>query len=162
MNASSGEYGLAPWQWPEYAVCLASAVRAASTRNCEILRSWYVMSIVGMLPAPRINDMLHRVTFAAVWESPRSQVLGRLVSVSRRGAVLRSAARWGSYVSDSTHRAGKREEQNKLKNTLRKMACRTVAALWDVSALLLRTSHPMNASTIYSTPDMARPNRDTL
>jgi hypothetical protein len=33
-----------------------------------------------MLPAPRINDVLHRVTFAAGWESPRSQVLGRLVS----------------------------------------------------------------------------------
>jgi hypothetical protein len=32
-----------------------------------------------MLPAPRINDVLHRVTFAAGWESPRSQVLGRLV-----------------------------------------------------------------------------------
>ena len=32
-----------------------------------------------MLPAPRINDMPHRVTFAAVSESPRSQILGRLV-----------------------------------------------------------------------------------
>jgi hypothetical protein len=32
-----------------------------------------------MLPAPRMNDVLHRVTLAAVWESPRSQVLGRLV-----------------------------------------------------------------------------------
>ncbi|MGH6813512.1 MAG: hypothetical protein ACREDM_14625 [Methylocella sp.] len=28
--------------------------------------------------APRINGVPHRVTFAAVWESPRSQVLGRL------------------------------------------------------------------------------------
>src|ERR1700730_16393818 len=32
-------------------------------------------------------------------------------------------------VSDSTHRAGKREERNKLKNTLRKMAFRNVATL---------------------------------
>ena len=31
-------------------------------------------------PATRINDMLHRVTFATAWESPRSQILGRLVS----------------------------------------------------------------------------------
>jgi len=60
-------------------VCLASAVRAAAARNCEILRFWRVISIADMLPAPRINDMLHRVTFAAVWESPRSQVLGQLV-----------------------------------------------------------------------------------
>src|SRR5437588_11506155 len=60
--------------------CLASAVRAASARNCEILRSWRVISIADILPAPRINDMLHRVTFATAWESPRSQVLGRLVS----------------------------------------------------------------------------------
>src|SRR6202022_4012178 len=59
--------------------CLASAVRAASARNCEILRSWRVISIADMLPAPRINDMLHRVTFATAWESPTSQVLGRLV-----------------------------------------------------------------------------------
>jgi hypothetical protein len=32
-----------------------------------------------MLPAPRINDMLHRVTVAAVWESPHesgSQAVG--------------------------------------------------------------------------------------
>jgi len=48
-------------------------------RNCEILRSWRSISIADMLPAPRINDVLHRVTFAAGWESPRSQVLGRLV-----------------------------------------------------------------------------------
>src|ERR1700730_5568984 len=41
--------------------CLASAVRAASARNCEILRSWRVISIADMLPAPRINDRLHRV-----------------------------------------------------------------------------------------------------
>jgi hypothetical protein len=32
-----------------------------------------------MLPAPRIIDVLHRVTFAAGWESHRSQVLRRLV-----------------------------------------------------------------------------------
>src|ERR1700724_1377351 len=50
---------------------LASAVRAASARNCEILKSWCVISIADMLPAPRINDMLHRVTVAVVWESPQ-------------------------------------------------------------------------------------------
>src|ERR1700730_18069286 len=59
--------------------CLASAVRAASVRNCEVLKPWGVISTADMLPAPRINDVLHRVTFAAVWESPRIQVLGRLV-----------------------------------------------------------------------------------
>src|SRR5208282_3010439 len=62
--------------------CLASAVRAASARNCEILRSWRVISIADMLPAPRIIDVLHRVTFAAGWESHRSQVLRRLVLVA--------------------------------------------------------------------------------
>src|ERR1700730_847975 len=51
--------------------CLASTVRAASARNCEILKSWCVISIADMLPAPRINDMLHRVTVAVVWESPQ-------------------------------------------------------------------------------------------
>src|ERR1035437_7102865 len=60
--------------------CLASAVRAASARNCEILRSWRVISIADMMPAPRIIDGLHRVTFADGWESHRSQVLRRLVS----------------------------------------------------------------------------------
>src|SRR5439155_8731652 len=63
--------------------CLASAVRAASAGNCEILRSWRGISIADILPAPRINDMLHRVTFATAWESPRSQVLGRLVLGAR-------------------------------------------------------------------------------
>src|ERR1019366_6059626 len=60
--------------------CLASAVRAASARNCEILRSWRVISIAVMMPTPRIIDVLHRVTFADGWESHRSQVLRRLVS----------------------------------------------------------------------------------
>jgi hypothetical protein len=32
-------------------------------------------------PAPRINDMLHRVTFAAVWESPQE-------SGSRAGGIM--------------------------------------------------------------------------
>jgi hypothetical protein len=48
--------------------CLASAVRAASARNCEILKSWCVISIAE-----------HRVTIAAVWESPHesgSQAVG--------------------------------------------------------------------------------------
>src|ERR1700730_5820696 len=69
--------------------CLASAVRAASARNCEILKSWCVISIADMLPAPRINDMLHRVTVAVVWESPQesgSQAAGIIVPLetSRR------------------------------------------------------------------------------
>src|ERR1019366_9095027 len=69
--------------------CLASAVRAASARNCEILRSWRVISIADMMPAPRIIDVLHRVTFADGWESHRSQVLRRLVlhDASRRQNV---------------------------------------------------------------------------
>src|ERR1019366_4353464 len=58
---------------------LAAAVRAAPARNCEILRSWRVISIADMMPAPRIIDVLHRVTFADGWESHRSQVLRRLV-----------------------------------------------------------------------------------
>jgi hypothetical protein len=37
-----------------------------------------------MMPAPRIIDVLHRVTFADGWESHRSQVLRRLV-LSRYG-----------------------------------------------------------------------------
>jgi hypothetical protein len=49
-----------------------SAVRAASARNCEILRSWRVISIADMLPAPRINDVLHRVTFATVEDRVRA------------------------------------------------------------------------------------------
>src|SRR3977135_150870 len=43
----------------------------ALVRNCEILKSWCVISIADMLPAPRINDMLHRVPVAVVWESPQ-------------------------------------------------------------------------------------------
>src|ERR1700704_1011513 len=45
--------------------CLASAVRAASARNCEILRSWRIISIADILTAPRINDMLHRACAAS-------------------------------------------------------------------------------------------------
>src|SRR3981081_220080 len=72
----------APLQSPESArASCGSPSRPASARNCEILRSWRVISIADMLPVPRINDMLHRVTFATAWESPRSQVLGRLVSL---------------------------------------------------------------------------------
>jgi hypothetical protein len=80
----------------------ASAVRAAAARNCEILRFWRVISIADMLPAPRINDMLHRVTFAAVWESPRSQVLGQLVlglsptAVSQQAKVAATVASFRS------------------------------------------------------------------
>src|ERR1700730_638984 len=64
--------------------CLASAVRAASARNCEILKSWCVISIADMLPAPRINDMLHRVTVAVVWESPQE-------SGSQAAGIIRAA-----------------------------------------------------------------------
>jgi molecular chaperone IbpA len=38
-----------------------------------------------MLPAPRINDVLHRVTLAAVWESPQesgSQAVGNIERAS--------------------------------------------------------------------------------
>ncbi|MGH6811726.1 MAG: hypothetical protein ACREDM_05080 [Methylocella sp.] len=66
--------GCASWN-----LWLASPSRAASARNRETLGSWRVISMTGMPPAPRINGVPHRVTFAAVWESPRSQVLGRLV-----------------------------------------------------------------------------------
>jgi hypothetical protein len=44
---------------------LVSAVRATSVHNYEILRSCRVISIADMLPAPRIIDVLQRVTFAA-------------------------------------------------------------------------------------------------
>jgi hypothetical protein len=54
-------------------------VRAAAARNWEIRKPWGVISIADMLPAPQINDMLHRVMFAMLWESPRNQVLGRVV-----------------------------------------------------------------------------------
>src|ERR1700732_2771429 len=67
--------------------CLASAVRAASARNCEILKSWCVISIADMLPAPRINDMLHRVTVAVVWESPQE-------SGSQAAGITHLAAHW--------------------------------------------------------------------
>src|SRR5450759_3069166 len=73
--------------------CLASAVRAASARNCEILRSWRVISIADMMPAPRIIDVLHRVTFADGWESHRSQVLRRLVLRPHRGPKVQHVAR---------------------------------------------------------------------
>jgi hypothetical protein len=53
-------------------------VHAASARRRENLRSWRVISLAGRLQAPRINGMLHRVTFASLWDSPRSPGLGRL------------------------------------------------------------------------------------
>src|ERR1019366_1800501 len=85
--------------------CLASAVRAASARNCEILRSWRVISIADMMPAPRIIDVLHRVTFADGWESHRSQVLRRLVLLPDRRArhLLRVSPLWnGARRSDAS------------------------------------------------------------
>src|SRR5208283_1713503 len=86
--------------------CLASAVRAASARNCEILRSWRVISIADMLPAPRIIDVLHRVTFAAGGESHRSQVLRRLVSQamthsSRRERRTKAIAEVLAMIADA-------------------------------------------------------------
>src|ERR1019366_9031800 len=77
--------------------CLASAVRAASARNREILGSWRVISIADMLPAPRIIDVPHRVTFADAWESHGSQVLGRLVVSSRWRIYLRTCL--GGFIS---------------------------------------------------------------
>src|ERR1700724_4252437 len=84
-------------------VCLASAVRAAAARNCEILRFWRVISIADMLPAPRINDVLHRVTLAAVWESPQES--GSQAAGISPGAILprRLHAAWpdrGHRVSE--------------------------------------------------------------
>src|SRR6202022_3088056 len=60
--------------------CLASAVRAASARNCEILKSWWVISIADMLPAPRINDICIESQLRRFGNPPTSQVLRRLVS----------------------------------------------------------------------------------
>src|ERR1019366_826046 len=79
--------------------CLASAVRAASARNCEILRSWRVISIADMMPAPRIIDVLHRVTFADGWESHRSQVLRQLVLLAERGIMVsyETVRRWVNH-----------------------------------------------------------------
>src|SRR6202023_266714 len=70
-------------------VCLASAVRAAAARNCKILRFWRVISIADMLPAPRINDVLHRVTLAAVWESPQESGSQAVGIIARRGRFRR-------------------------------------------------------------------------
>jgi hypothetical protein len=39
-----------------------------------------------MLPAPRINDALHRLTFAAVWESPQES--------GSRAVGIRRFSRW--------------------------------------------------------------------
>jgi hypothetical protein len=58
-----------------------------------------VISTADMLPAPRINDVLHRVTFAAVWESPQesgSRAVGIRASKSShdsRGLVRRLGRR---------------------------------------------------------------------
>src|ERR1700730_10446837 len=97
--------------------CLASAVRAASARNCEILKSWCVISIADMLPAPRINDMLHRVTVAVVWESPQesgSQAAG-IIRDRRRGAPYVTSGRFvadepvlGELVSKNSLLTGKK------------------------------------------------------
>src|ERR1700736_4196981 len=49
-----------------------------------------------MLPAPRINDVLHRVTLAAVWESPQesgSQAVGITTRNGRIKAAGVSASR---------------------------------------------------------------------
>jgi len=50
-------------------------------------QSWRAISIADMLPAPRINDVLHRVTFAAGW-NPKESSSRRLVLVNAIGAVL--------------------------------------------------------------------------
>jgi hypothetical protein len=50
-----------------------------------------VISTVDMLPAPRINDVLHRVTFAAVWESPQE-------SGSRAGGIMAPGAPSGGQT----------------------------------------------------------------
>ena len=50
---------------------LGVSLRAVSAHNCEIRKPRGVISPADMLPAPRINDVLHRVTFAAVWKSPQ-------------------------------------------------------------------------------------------
>ena len=60
-------------------------------RNWEILKPWGVISIADMLPAPRINDMLHRVMFA-IWESPQesgSRAAGSLHEAAASSVFLR-------------------------------------------------------------------------
>src|SRR3984893_16623970 len=58
----------APWQSPE---CAAPAWRQPSAPPPPAAKYWRVISIADMLPAPRINDMLHRVTFATAWNPPQ-------------------------------------------------------------------------------------------
>jgi transposase len=50
----------------------------------------------------------------------------------------------------------------KLKNTLRKMARRTVEAFWDAIGIASMTFPQKTASTIFAMPDMGPPNRDPL
>src|ERR1035437_8364639 len=106
--------------------CLASAVRAASARNCEILRSWRVISIADMMPAPRIIDGLHRVTFADGWESHRSQVLRRLVLASRSAS--------STVIACNRHRSSRRAPELSPSKKARFIAERLTGGLFDMPA----------------------------
>ena len=64
------------------AACTKPLRDPASARNCEILKSWCVISIADMLPAPRINDICIESQLWRFGNPPTSQVLRRLVIVA--------------------------------------------------------------------------------
>ena len=56
-----------------------SRPRRPPARNCEILKSWWVISIADMLPAPQINDICIESQLRRFGNPRTSQVLRRLV-----------------------------------------------------------------------------------
>src|ERR1019366_2334790 len=83
--------------------CLASAIRAASARNCEILRSWRVISIADMLPRSpnqQQDESSHVCGCLGIPQESDSRALGIIPLFALRGRSC------GLLRSDQERKAG--------------------------------------------------------
>jgi hypothetical protein len=78
-----------------------------SRKVCRSMPPACVISIVGMLPAPRINDVLHRVTFAAIWESPQESGSRAVSIVSVRSPCSRNRRKHNRLLKAASAPAAK-------------------------------------------------------
>src|ERR1017187_10210132 len=82
--------------------CLASAIRAASARNCEILRSWRVISIADMLPRSpnqQQDESSHVCGCLGIPQESDSRALG-MTTIERRNAALEEESLRPKWVHD--------------------------------------------------------------
>jgi assimilatory nitrate reductase catalytic subunit len=97
-----------------------------------------------MLPAPRINDVLHRVTFAAVWESPQESG-SRAVGITWPTAGLSTTP-----LPEPTPRASKLAAARRIAPDLATVARKCGTANVDIATLFALWAATNRVASLYS------------